>query len=191
MQWDVGCSLKQDKGYEDYLRKKSMAQFSYQMSCVAPAACPDSGPRFSECRSYAPAGYRIPQETQLWQQKMTRGRENTERRPQTVSAGTSAYQGSASGALSTRTLDTDTALKFSEPVRGFCQRTLMENVSDRMEFLDGFVPKIESFQPGGVTSRCNKLAYHKNINNCFVPSAPIPPPLVCATGVFKPGSMCS
>ena len=184
--FDVGCSLKQDGGYEDYLRKKSMAPLAYQFSCVAPAACPENGPHFSECRRYAPAGYRIPQETEMWHQKITRGRENTERRPQTVFTGTSAYRGASQGSLDDRALAVDNMLKYTEPLGGTCKRTLMEQIPGRLNYITPFIPQVEAFQPGGIPSRCNKLAYKTNPSNAFVASAPMPPPMTVMTGVFKP-----
>lgn len=186
--FDTGCSLKQDGGYEEYLRKKSMAPFAYQFSCVAPAACPEDGPRFSECRRYAPAGFRIPQETALWQQKITRGREDVERRPQTVFSGTSAYLGASQGTRSDTGLAVDNSLRYTAPVGGHCKRTLMEEIPGRLNYIDNFVPRVESFQPGGIPSRCNKLAYKQNPGNAFVAAAPMPPPMTVMTGVFAPMS---
>lgn len=186
--WDTGCSLSQDRGYEDYLRKKSMAQFAYQFSCVAPAACPETGPMFSECRGFAPADYRIPQETTLWQQKVTRGRQDLERRPQTVMAGTSAFRGAAQHAREDKDIAIDNTLRYdNQPLQERGQRKIMEQIPGRLNLIDPLVPKVESFRPGGVDSRCNKLAYKTNPNNAFVACAPMPPPMTTMTGVFPPG----
>lgn len=186
--WDTGCSLKQDGGYEEYLAKRSMAPFAYQFSCVAPAACPETGPAFSECRSYAPAGFRIPQETALWRQAVTRGRQDTERRPQTVFAGTSAFRGASQATRSDRDIAVDNAFKYdSQPMPDRGRRQLMEQVPGRLNLITGFVPRVEAFQPGGLDSRCNKLAYRSNPSNAFVASAPMPPPLTTMQGVFPPG----
>lgn len=186
--WDTGCSLKQDGGYEEYLARKSVAPFAYQFSCVAPAACPEAGPAFSECRSYAPGGSRIPQETTLLRQTVTRGRQDTERRPQTVAAGTSAFKGAAQGARMDGDIAVDNAFKYdSQPMPERGRRQLMEQVPGRLNLINTFVPRVEDFQLGGVDSRCNKLAYRNNPNNAFVASAPVPPPLTTMQGVFPPG----
>lgn len=190
MSWEQSCSLKSDGGYYDYLRKKSIAPMAYTFSCVAPAACPDNGPSFSECRGFAPGGYRIPQETEMWRQRMTRGLNPGHGRPQTVMAGTSAFRGAGEGPTA-NVLDVDTQLKYSEPSSlGFCRRSLMEDVSDRFDILGHFVPRVEAFQPGGIPSRCNKLAYKANPTNAFINAAPVPPPSTIMTGVFKPNGSC-
>lgn len=186
--WNVGCSLKQDSGYEQYLERKSLAPFAYTMSCVAPAACPLNGPQFSECRQYAPGGSQAAQETSLWRQSVTRGMRDTSLRPQTAMAGTSAYRGPQDGAHTSMAVDRESTLRLSEPVGGFCRRTVMENLHTRDDFLNGFVPQVESFPVGGVPSRCNKLAYKQNPTNSFVASYPIPMPLTVTTGTFPPNT---
>ena len=186
--WDQGCSFKQDAGYETYLRTKSLAPFCYQMSCVAPASCPEAGPKRSQCRGFAPGGQQIPSESTLWQQKLTRGRMNVERRPQTALAGTSAYRGAKEGAMDANVVSTGTALMQGEAARGICRRVLMESpdLSTRMSSLPGFQPVVEAFQPGGLPTRCNKLAYKTNPSNKFIAPAPVPPPLTVMTGQFPP-----
>lgn len=182
--WDTGCSLKQDPGYEEYLRRRSMAPFAYRFSCVAPAACPSSGPRFTECRSFAPGESQIPAETGLIQHRTCRGENPGDGRPQTVMSGTSAYKG---GGITS--FEVDNHLRFAEPasLAGPCRRQLMENVTSRLDLVGGFVPKVEDFQVGGMSSRCNKLQYRTNPTNAFVNCAPVPPPSTILQGVFPPG----
>lgn len=187
MSWEQGCSLKQDGGYEGYLAKRSMAPFAYVMSCRAPAGCPSGGPRFSECRAFAPGYDQVPRETSLRQQMATRAGLGRPNRPHTPLTGTSAFKGAGEAAVSAQGVATETDLRDSEWTGGFCRRTLMERVPHQPEqFLGGFVPRVEPMYPGGLPSRCNKLAYRPNHNNCFVASAPVPPPAVYRTGVFAP-----
>lgn len=182
MSWEQGCSLKQDIGYEEYLRKKSMAPFAYTMSFVAPAGCPFGGPRYSECRSFAPGGLEVPRETKLWRGGITRGRSKNERRPQTAFAGTSAFRQG--------TVDKDTAaecsLQIGLPETDKCRRALMDHVpGSRPDFVN-FTPRVEPFVPGGVSTRCNKLVYRCNLSNQFQAAGPVPPAATYQTGVFSP-----
>lgn len=184
--WEQGCSFKQDSGYEHYLRSKSLASLGYVMSCVAPASCPEGGPKRSQCRRYAPGSHQIPVETALWQPRQTRGHKHV----QTALAGTSAYRGAEDGALSSSAVDAKTVLMQGEASRGQCLRTIMENpnlVNNALP-LSGFQPQIESFQPGGMPTRCNKLAYKANPSNAFVAPGPLPLPMTILTGPFLPAA---
>lgn len=190
--WEQGCSLKQDGGYESYLTRRSLAPFAYTMSCVAPAGCPSGGPRHSECRQYAPGACQIPAETGLWHQTVTRGRQDTEHRPQTVFAGTSAYKGAGEPPLCGQDVAIESGLRNSLWTGGYCRRTLMEHVpASRPDYLGGFVPRVEPMQPGGVSTRCNRLLYKSNPGNCFAAAGPLPPQAVYSTGRYSPGAQCS
>lgn len=172
--WDQGCSLKQDGGYESYLLKRSTAPFAYQMSCVAPAACPANGPKFSECRSYAPGQAQIPDETVLRQSRDTFGRFSD--RISTSLSGTSAYKGAGEATMSE--VSVETTLRDGLWTGGACRRSLMEHVPGwRADFLN-FTPRVEPTPLGGVSSRCNKLAFKRNMDNAFIATAPVPPPAV-------------
>ena len=185
--WEKGCSLKQDAGYESYMLSKSMAPFAYQMSCVAPAACPTNGPRYSECRAYAPGMQQVPAETALWRQTVTRGRSEKERRPQTVYTGTSAYAGPGAGPVAPAGVQAEGQLREGLWTGGGCRRAVMEHVpASRSDFLGGFVPAVEPFEVGGTSSRCNKVAYKPIVSQTFTATAPVPPAPTYLTGIFSP-----
>lgn len=188
MQWEQGCSLKQDGGYESYLLKRSLAPFAYTMSYRAPAVCPLDGPKHSECRQWAPGSAQVPQETKLWQQTMTRGRTPAEHRPQTVLTGTSAYRGAGEAPVDDRAVAVEGGLRNSLWTGGYCRRALMERVPAMRPDYVSFTPAVEPVR--AVDSRCNKAVYARNPSNCFMSAAPAPPPATYAAGRFQPGKMC-
>ena len=153
--------LRDEQAYVRYLAYQSQKPFFYYQSLQAPAACPENDPLTASCRGFHVGGGNVDSDSTLVP-KPTLGR-NLDRRPHTELMGTSAFKARGVGRFSPAAVDTESAMWAPESTFG-CQRIISETPNQRWEFID-YMPTVEPFQVGGITTRCNVLQYATNTSN--------------------------